>query len=177
MGSLKELGGKFSKVYYDDKKYVKLVEGLKFLANNRVYVGIPEDPAQNDRNEQTKEHVTNAQLLFLHTNGSEKMGIPARQVLEPAIEANQDKIDRWLKKAVESNLTEGNIGMMGNLEKAGMAAMNAARQWFADPRNGWAPNSPFTLYGLNNKYNIITVIINANIVPTILPLPLKNIPM
>lgn len=36
-------------------------------------------------------------------------------------------------------------GAKRHLELAGMEGQNSARDWFEDPRNGWAPNSPVTI--------------------------------
>ena len=62
-----------------DFSFVKAALGT--LQNAKIYIGIPE--AETTRNSQA---VTNAGLLFIHTNGSPLRHIPARPVIEPSIE-------------------------------------------------------------------------------------------
>lgn len=116
---------------------------LKDIAAVGVYVGIPEDESPREGSGQ----VSNAQLMYIHTNGSELRGIPARPIIEPAIEAedNKEKIAEQFSLAAESALKSAKGVAMSHLEKAGMYGQNSARGWFTDPRNGWEPNSPTTI--------------------------------
>lgn len=145
-----------------------LFAALKKLPKQQVFVGIPESSAAdrtrkleqladgvigNSKKAKRKKNrykalisqVTNAGLLFIHTKGSELKHIPARPVLEPAIAAsgNKENIAAELTGAAEDVL-EGKDPTT-NLRRAGIAAQNAARKWFTDPRNNWAPNSPDTI--------------------------------
>ena len=138
-----------------------LFDSLKKLQKRQVYVGIPE--ANSTDREATllgmagkskgkkarrlavaaSQDVTNAGLLFIHTNGSPLKHIPARPVLEPAIEANKDSITFELGKAAKDVLEDRDP--TANLQRAGLQGQNAARKWFTDPRNAWAPNAPSTI--------------------------------
>lgn len=91
--------------------------------------------------------VSNAQLLYIHSKGSPARRIPARPVLEPAIVApgNKEAIAHELSLAVQAQL-DGKPGeMKKRLRRAGLAGQNAAKGWFLDSRNGWAPNAPATI--------------------------------
>ena len=90
-------------------------------------------------------NVSNAQLLYIHTNGSPARHIPARPVLEPAIVApgNREAIAYELSQAVTANLN--GQSPLRSLKRAGIAGSNAAKSWFTDSRNGWAPNAPSTI--------------------------------
>jgi hypothetical protein len=89
--------------------------------------------------------INNAQLLYIHTNGSPMKHIPPRPVIEPAImdSANNALITEQLQKAVEAALDGKDATVY--LNRAGQAAENAARGWFSNPKNGWAPNAPSTI--------------------------------
>jgi hypothetical protein len=91
--------------------------------------------------------VNNAELLFIHSKGSPIRHIPPRPVLEPAIAAedNLKKITYQLVEADKAALA-GNMALARQrVGKAGLAGQNAARGWFTDPRNAWAPNRPATI--------------------------------
>lgn len=115
---------------------------LKEIAKMQVYVGIPEEKASRKG-----EPVNNAQLLYIHTNGSQLKGIPKRPVIEPALEAKENKeaITAELGEAVKSLLDKKPAQAKMHLKRAGMIGQNAARAWFDDPRNGWAPNTERTI--------------------------------
>lgn len=124
---------------------------LKSMQENKVYVGIPEDDKARNfviaKNGVKKQTMNNATLLYIHTKGSPKMNIPARPVLEPAIEDedNRRKIDSLFLKAVQEKLRGNDQGFMDFLQKVGMTAQNICRDWFTNPKNGWAPNQPATV--------------------------------
>lgn len=144
-------------------------ENLRKLVTQKVYVGIPasgpeerraviEDlltrmptgsKAANKRRKRLVDmvamSVTNAELLFIHTNGSELRNIPARPVIEPAIEDNENKaaILAEMQSAADAGLSGQDPTVY--FKRAGFAAQRAAQNWFTNPKNHWAPNSPFTI--------------------------------
>lgn len=119
---------------------VGLVSRLTRLANREVLVGIPAEENSRPRGE-----INNAELLYIHTHGSPLRNIPARPVIEPAIEDARDRINRELRSAILA--ASDGVEDVANqyLERTGMAAQNASRAWFTNPRNNWAPNSPLTI--------------------------------
>ena len=113
------------------------------LTGKAVYVGIPAEKSVRKRGA-----VNNAELLFIHTNGSPIRHIPKRPVIEPAIQAHKEEIIAELRAACMASLdliAPTPAEATRHLERAGMRGMNAARGWFRDPRNGWAPNAPATI--------------------------------
>lgn len=118
--------------------FVKAVIGD--LNNAKVYVGIPEEETSRE-----DEPITNAALMFIHTNGSEVMGIPKRPVIEPSIEADKERLAGTLGKAASAAL-EGDVEKSKQLFKiAGQQGSNDAKKWFTDPRNGWPRNKSATI--------------------------------
>lgn len=114
---------------------------LSSLVRKKVLVGIPEDKTDRRSGE-----MTNAGLMYIHTHGSALQHIPARPVIEPAIQAPDNKlmIANQLGDAARLALAGKKGEANQSLGAAGMLGRNAAIRWFTDPRNGWAPNSPRT---------------------------------
>lgn len=119
-----------------------ILESLRSLSKIDVLVGIPEEESSREGGK-----VTNAELAFIHSNGSPLNKIPPRPFVEPAIEdsENSEMIAVELRKAAESAL-EGNTDAMGRaLVRAGMQGQNVVRDWFTNPKNNWPPNTPGTV--------------------------------
>ena len=95
-----------------------------------------------------------AHQLYLMTHGSPAYRIPPRPIIEPAIEANMDKITKKLDKAMKAFLNFNIVEGEELLKKTGMFAQNKVRGWFTDPRNNWPPNSPATIKAKSKGKNI-----------------------
>lgn len=117
-----------------------LTERLQRFSRAAVYVGVPAEQASRG-----SKGINNAELLYIHTNGSPLRNIPARPVIEPALKADKDKIMVQYAKAVTAAAEGSDSKLAAALTRTGLAGQNAARSWFTDPRNGWAPNSPRTI--------------------------------
>ena len=115
---------------------------IQQLAKARVLVGVPQTEASRG-----SEEVNNAELLFIHTEGSPMRGIPARPVLQPAIGDKQNNaiITQQMQKAAEGALAGDTAAFEQGLALAGTAAANAAKDWFTNPENHWQENSPATI--------------------------------
>lgn len=122
-----------------DNQLKEINAALRELKSYDVFVGIPEDTSPRKAGT-----VSNAELLYIHTNGSAVNNIPPRPVLEKAIEHHKEEIADLLKKASDSALSGNITGIKPALEKAGQHGQNVAQQWFRDPRNGWKGNEPST---------------------------------
>lgn len=116
------------------RKYMKAME---FQKNNYVLVGIPQKKTKRE-----DEPITNAELLYIHTNGSPKNHIPKRPVIEPALRDDRKRLTSMLKNSMVVFLDVGEEAALNELEKAGMRAQNVSRKWFTNPNNHWPPNSP-----------------------------------
>lgn len=117
-------------------------KAIKHLGEMKAYVGVPEKAASRPN-----EEINNAELMYLHTNGSPLQNIPARPVIEPAIEADDNKkmIVDELEKCANAELDGRIDDAVAFLQRAGTVGANAAKRWFRDPRNGWPPNAPMTI--------------------------------
>lgn len=119
----------------------KIKADFKKLMNMDVLVGVPED--ETLRTDDTT--VNNAQLIYLHTNGSDLQHIPERPIIEPAIQAHRDEINKLLKVVGELALAGKTDQALKQLKKVGMYGQNVCLDWFTDPRNNWPPNSEKTV--------------------------------
>lgn len=130
-----------------DAAFLKKLKSLKKL---EVLVGIPEKKAPRK-----KGKMNNATLLYIHTKGSPLNNLPARPLIEPALEAddNAEKISEDLREVVKAIL-DGNENKAHRLMGlTGIDAVNIIQDWFEDPRNGWEPNTDATVKRkLKKKY-------------------------
>jgi len=111
---------------------------LQALRETQVLIGIPEAEAGRDGN------LTNVDLLYIHSNGSPLVGIPARPVIEPALENSKEKLGELMSAVVQAAASGDLASMQSSHEKAGLAGEAIVRDWFTNPANAWAPNSPET---------------------------------
>lgn len=130
----------FATVSSTDDGLKAIREAVNELKKHEVLVGIPQEKSSRQG-----EVVTNAELLFIHTNGSPAKGIPARPVLEPAIEANKERVAEMLGKAIDVATSGKKEEVVPALERAGQYGENICKGWFTNTANGWKPNSPETI--------------------------------
>jgi hypothetical protein len=145
----------------------KLQDRLKKMGKRAVYVGIPAASASSRAQQLSKmslkakggkrklklieavanTQVSNAELLYIFSKGSLVRKQPPRPVLEPAIEAegNKEAIAHEIVGAMRATLEGKESAVLSQLKRAGTAGQNAARGWFTDSRNHWAPNAPSTI--------------------------------
>ena len=119
-----------------------LMDAMRSLERSDVLVGIPEETSPRKG-----EPISNAQLMYIHTRGSRLKNIPARPVIEPAIEQPDTRalIAAELKTAAVEVLAGNPGAATRNLRRAGTLGSNAAKRWFRNPRNNWAPNAESTI--------------------------------
>lgn len=92
-----------------------------------------------------KVGVTNAELMFIHENGSPLRNIPARPVLQMTIDyANTHLLDKALSKAIDAYVESSfNIASFENeLNKLCMRMENFAREVIYSNDGRLAPNAP-----------------------------------
>lgn len=119
--------------------YNALYKMLKDIKENEVYVGIADDTTEREAD---KDGVTNAELLFIHTNGSPVNHIPPRPVIEPAIKKDSERLTKMMKQAAQYFFEGKRDQAIQQLQLVGMRGQNVSRKWFVDPENNWPPNSP-----------------------------------
>lgn len=142
-----------------------LKKSLAMLQKKTVYVGVPATTAKQRMQDIIKiaatsgkrknyllkkaaeNEINNAQLVYIHTNGSFLKNIPARPIIEAAImqRDNLELITSELKLASLAAL-EGKPELVTRyLNSTALLAEGLVRRWFTDPRNNWAPDSAATI--------------------------------
>lgn len=91
-----------------------------------------------------------AYKMYIQSHGSPLWHSPPRPVIEPAIEYHKKEIAKRLTSAYSKTMSDIYKGSsvetaLQNLEIVGMYAQNVVRDWFTNPHNNWAPNSPLTI--------------------------------
>jgi hypothetical protein len=130
-------------VQKNDAGYQAVIAAVAFLKKHEVCIGVPEN--SSEREDDKGAPANNAELLFIHTNGSPIKGIPPRPVLEPAIAQNKERVSEALQKAVGAAVGGNKGAILPALEAAGIEGQDIARKFFTDSTNGFAPNKPATI--------------------------------
>nr|DAJ94252.1 MAG TPA: virion morphogenesis protein [Caudoviricetes sp.] len=115
----------------------KQLEAIEFIKENSVYIGIQQKDTTRENDD-----VTNAELLFIHTNGSPQRNIPPRPVIEPALKDDSKRLSDMMKKAAEYVFDGRFSEALRQLELVGHRGQKDARDWFYNPKNHWPPNAP-----------------------------------
>jgi len=122
-----------------DGELKAIEESMKELMDHEVLVGIPEDGGGKESG------ISNAALLFIHTNGSPLNGIPARPVIEAALEHDVDQVSAILQDCADAGVSGDASRVKPALERAGMQGQNICRGWFDNGANGWKDNTDETI--------------------------------
>lgn len=129
---------------------------LQETLTTEVLVGVPASKTERPETDGEPESITNAQLVYIHTKGWPLSGLPARPIIEPAINAekNREKITPHFGEALKAALEQNPGKMEQELRYAGQEGENAARSWFLDPDNHWPALSDRTIEErARKKYN------------------------
>lgn len=122
-----------------------LLRAIDFIKNHDVYVGIEDDADRENKDGTVNIDVTNAELLYIHTNGSQKRNIPARPVIEPAIKKDSERLHRMMANAADYAFKGDTGKAIEELKKVGMRGQNVSRAYFYDEDNGWPSDKPETI--------------------------------
>lgn len=121
------------------RNFQRMMNTLNKMMENKVYVGIADDTTEREADD---TGITNAELLFIHTNGSPVNNIPPRPVIEPAIYNDKDRLADMMKKAAQLFMEGRDEEAIKQLQRVGMRGQNVSRKWFVDEKNDWPPNAP-----------------------------------
>lgn len=105
-----------------------VLKGIRLMAKQRVLVGIP--ASENSRDDQ----IGNAQLGYIHENGSPANNIPARPWLRPGVESALPACINVLKEAAKESFRNPRAVEQG-LNRAGLAAVSAVKKYIRDSGN------------------------------------------
>lgn len=108
------------------------------MQNKHVLVGVPEDKAQR----KAGDGISNAQLAYIHENGSPAQNIPDRAFLIPGVEEAQQDVARLLEAGARRGL-ENPDEVDKALERAGLRAVSSVKAVIT--RNNFEPLKAATL--------------------------------
>lgn len=86
--------------------------------------------------------ITNAELMFIHENGSPLHHLPARPVLKMTIEYGNTLIKSVMQKALKAYVEVGEQGLEKELNKLCIKMENYAREIIYSNDGRLAPNAP-----------------------------------
>lgn len=158
----------FCNVAIDRDLTEDILKSLDDLAKKTVCIGVP------DSTEHPDSKVTNAELMYIHTNGARNKSMiesmqhnidanmPYSEAHELYVHENgsplwnipprpilEPAMDNGKEQIAKLMKDVANDALEGNnikpgLEKIGMQGQNIARDWFTNPANNWAANSEET---------------------------------
>ena len=150
-----------------------LQKAIDDITGMQVYVGVPEEKSsrreydeginnaelafimtngarrksmRDEMHENVDQHGYHAAYdMYIQSHGSPLWQIPPRPIVEPAIENDRENISELMKIAAEATMDGDKEKAIEYLNKAGLEGQTAAQDWFTNPKNGWVPNSQYTV--------------------------------
>ena len=124
----------------------EFAEKLNSLPSYEIEIGVIS--ADTNRKEKVRVGVTNAELMFIHENGSPLQHIPARPVLRMTIDyTNKNLLDKAINKSLAAYM-ESNFNIEAfelELKKLCMRMESYARKIIYSNDGRLAPNAPSTI--------------------------------
>lgn len=104
-----------------------MIKGAKFVRETEIVIGIPEG-----KNAAHAGGMTNAELLYIHCNGSPAHNIPPRNVLKRGLndKGTQKQMKSMMKHAMRQAILGNVDAAQAEYEKIGMIGVNAVRAQF-----------------------------------------------
>lgn len=133
-----------------DDYMTKLTQMWMILQNYTVELGVVSNDSKRKsvKIDVSKEGLTNAELMFIHENGSPLRNIPARPVLSMTIENAVKKIMPYYLKQIEKSIIDDTATQQSIETYLGQMCMDIqsyAQQLIANNDGRLAPNAPSTI--------------------------------
>lgn len=113
---------------------------FKFLTQYQIQVGV--FSSKTKRKETYNVGLTNAELMFIHENGSPLHHLPERPVLDMTIKYGQSLLPSTIQKAIDAYSVSGENGAKKELNKLCLRMENYARDIIYSNDGRLAPNAP-----------------------------------
>ena len=113
---------------------------FKFLGQYQIQVGV--FSSKTKRKETYNVGLTNAELMFIHENGSPLHHLPERPVLDMTIKYGQSLLPSTIHKAVDAYVTSGESGAKKEFDKLCLRMENYARDIIYSNDGRLKPNAP-----------------------------------
>lgn len=133
------------KVKKDNTK--SLLDAIKNLSNDRVFVGIPKEKNARkklkEKNARKNPQINNATIALIQSNGSPVDNIPPRPFLIPGVKKAQTKNLAILKKYAKLALSDKDAANKA-LDSVGLNTQSAVKSYITNSSN-FEPLSPSTI--------------------------------
>lgn len=118
-----------------------------------------DEKARSRLRKAAQDDINNAELLFIFSKGSPVRKQPPRPVLEPSVQDSENKprIERELAASAKAAIRGDKPEAVKKMRRASVAGQNAARGWFTNPKNHWAPLADSTIRGRVRKMSDVQV--------------------
>jgi len=103
---------------------LKIAAAINLLSHTSVMVGFP---AEQGVTRTETGAPTNAYLAYIHEHGSPEHNLPARPFLKPGVASINQQTQARLRNAAMMAIKGNVVGMMGQLNVAGGAAVRAVK--------------------------------------------------
>lgn len=113
---------------------------FKFLGQYQIQVGV--FSSKTKRKETYNVGLTNAELMFIHENGSPLHHLPERPVLDMTIKYGQSLLPSTIQKAIDAYSASGENGAKKEFDKLCLRMENYARDIIYSNDGRLAPNAP-----------------------------------
>lgn len=128
----------------------KLIDSL---SSYKIVVGVIQNDTEREGNlsnifEKVTIGVTNAELLFIHENGSPMRNLPSRPVLQYTLEWAREQIDEIVDELIDGIFDGWTTSQVEtHLKRFCVRIENYARRMIYDRDSRLAPNKPSTIRG------------------------------
>lgn len=106
-------------------KTAQLSRAIDVLTGTRVMVGVPAE--HDDREDENKSGLNNAEIGYLMENGIPERNVPARPHMKPGVKRAQSKINDYLKQAGRLALEGKPDAVMRAFHAVGLTAQNSIK--------------------------------------------------
>ena len=120
--------------------FPELMEAVRLLTNDTVYVGIPDD--RDDR--KSSEPIGNAGIGYVQENGSAVKNIPPRPFLGPGVDAVREDVAEEFAAGALAAMKGRTDAVLTSYNRAGLRAVNSVKRTIT-AGEGFEPLSDSTL--------------------------------
>jgi hypothetical protein len=134
-------------VKYKFDKSKEYIKAFQNFSNHELFVGFPSESV--DRGEQ----INNAELAYIHENGSPANNIPARPFLLSGVKESYPKVVEIFKESVKNMTTSGKADsneIVKGLHRAGEISVNSVKARITN-QVGFIPLAESTLIARQKK--------------------------
>lgn len=109
-----------------------VLRGLRALEEQHVYVGVPQEAAERDSDDDGKAPINNAALAYIHEHGAPEANIPPRPFLVPGTNLVKDYVAAQYKHMAVDAMEGRPDTVVRRLTSMGLKAVSAVRNYMTE---------------------------------------------